>query len=111
MKKKPDWVVKNDEQLNKDVFAGYEFIPKVLRRTSYYQWEHIKVDGNSLTIENVPGVQQIHISWSYNEQKIYFTSGVLGVRTTGDQHGFEKCLEALDLLKPVFDRMVSRYEL
>jgi hypothetical protein len=98
-----------NKMLNED--KCYQFIPKVIRQSDYMEWFEIELDSfGTLTVKK-HGAEVFHVTWSYNEPKIYFTSGILQMRLQATEEALKAAIFAMDSVKRTFRKELENHEL
>lgn len=98
-----------DEFMKEDPF--YRFIPKVIRKSDYMDWHEMELNHfGTLTIKR-HGAEVFHVTWSYNEPKVYFTSGALQIRLQATEEALKAAIFAMDSAKRTFKKELENHEL
>jgi len=90
--------------------SEYAFIHKVVAKRRFMDYFTLEVKDNHLTILKY-GTEIINICWSWNEPKIYFTSGLLTMRIIAEKEALEAAFNALELASSAFNKELEKYEL
>jgi len=88
----------------------YAFIPKVIAKSSYMEFYTMKIVDQSLRIYRY-GVEIVSICWSWNEPKIWVSSGVLNFRLIATKEALIAAFFALDSASDLYNKKLEKYEL
>ena len=88
----------------------YEFIPKVVAKSKFMDFYTLEADHNSLKIKKYDEIV-VSICWSWNEPKMYFTSGLLTYRLIDTKEALIAAFFALDHANDEFNKKLAKYEL